>query len=253
MLLFQSCSSDNSSDSNNPDNSVVLLKTVITTSIVGSNQRVEAFNYFYNGTKIDYINFSITGYGASIEGKVVYTYSGNLISKYEIFDANNVLDSKFTFTYNNSQQVIERSKFKYGNNPYLQIKDVFTYNSDGTITRLSYEASTNTPLNLVANYTYTLQNNEIKTEVTANPSGLINKSTQYFYDTKNNPIKNVIGGNVLSTTAPRINSNNNLTQEIINYSNTTTTENFSITYNSNNYPISRTSSTGNLSQTYSYY
>lgn len=251
--MLQACSSDSSSDSNNPDNSVILVKSVTTSTNVGSLQNIETYDYFYNGTKIDHINFSITGSGASNEGKIVYTYSGNLISKYEIFDDTNVLKFKIIFTYNNSQQVIERSKIKYDNSPYVQLKDMFTYNADGTITRQSYEASINTQLELVTIYTYTLLNNEIKTEVESNPNGSIVKTTQYSYDSKNHPTKNVIGANVLSTSGPYANSNQNLIQKTINYSNSSNTETFAIIYNSDNYPISKTSSSGNLTQTYLYY
>ena len=132
FLILQSCSSDNSSDSNSNNNPLVLVKSMTKSFLGSSGQIVQTYNYFYNNAKIDHIDYSFNNGSNMIEtGKIVYTYNENLISKIEGFGSDNVLDFRYTYIYNNSNQVLECNQFwinDVNNSYYHSHKKIFTYN-----------------------------------------------------------------------------------------------------------------------------
>lgn len=260
FLILQSCSTDSASDSNTPDDSVVLVKSIIRSHdpntsnwAGGNNQRMD---YFYNGSKLDHMDWSwVDLNGTLIENNFIYTYNGNLITKTEGFN-NNTLMMRVTYTYNNSQQIIETNQFtrdEQANSIYHSHKSLFTYNPDGTVTEQYYEGSFNNPVQYVIRYTYTIADGEIRNIVEANPNGYINKTKVFSYDNKNNPFKNVTGFNLLlgGFMGGR---NYNVIQETVNYSaGSSNTKTYTYSYNSDNYPVSISSSFGSQSQTITYY
>ncbi len=259
FLMLQSCTSDSSSDSNNPNDTAVLVKTILRSHDPntsnwggGNNQRMD---YFYNGSKLDHMNWSwVDLNGTLIENNFIYTYNGNLITKVEGLN-NNTLMMRIIYTYNNSQQVVESNQFSRDsqtNSLYLGHKSLFTYNSDGTVSEQYYEGSINNPVEYVKRYTYTIADGEIRNIVEANPNGFISKTSVFTFDNKNNPFKNVTGVN------PFIGGfmggkNYNVIQETINYSSSSNAKNYTYTYNSDNYPVSITTPYGSQSQTITYY
>jgi hypothetical protein len=260
FIILQSCSTDSASDSNTPDDSVVLIKSIIrshdpnTSNWAGGNN--QRYDFFYNGSKLDYIDWSfIDENGTLIEDKIIFTYNGNLISKVESFN-NNTLMMRETYTYNNSQQIMETNQFsrdEQTNSMYHQFKSLFTYNPDGTVTELFHEGTENYPVQYYFRYTYTIADGEIRNVIEARPNGSIDNTKVFSYDNKNNPFKNVTGINLLMG-AFNGGRNYNVIQETVNSSaGSSNTITYTYSYNSDNYPVSISSSFGSQSQTITYY
>lgn len=222
-LVFTSCSKDDSPSEEN--SSLTLVKKMVLTS---TDEDLDSYwnstiNFTYNGSKlvqaIDEDNY-----------KLVYFYTGDLITKIEYYDGS-TLDGQDLFAYNASGKLVEYRDLQILSNN--EIKHVYTYNSNGTVTATEYQGTIgNTSAIPVTPDVYTFVNGEL----TSTNSGSIT------YDSKNNPFKNVTGYQEIIT--PEFSDdymiafgrNQNLVSAPVGTS--TTQGTFSThTYNSNNYPV----------------
>ena len=228
ILIFSSCNSSIEENQNVP---VGFLKRFTVSGMTGFVN----YDYYYEGNKISKV--------VSKHGIKRYTYTGNLITEIREFNRNLSLVSKKTFQYNANDELISSVLLFYDNN--YGTKQELVYNSDGTVLVKYYSGNLTSQNNFdysVLNY---FENNEIiKTEATFSFGDLI---TTYEYDSGNNPMSQVVGYkklNILGELADgfyfmlhngnqnnctkRIQEGNNIDCEVVDYS---------IAYNSANYPI----------------
>ncbi|MEX0596332.1 MAG: hypothetical protein WD512_07510, partial [Candidatus Paceibacterota bacterium] len=213
LFVLFSCSSNDSNDDSNPSTGGILLKRIETP---GS----QPYHYNYNGNKLNYVALGSTD--GSL-GKIQFTYSGDLITKWEYYELNQPTGYGETFSYANNKLV---QKKIYSDGLVLEVTYDYVYNSDGTVNETETDA--NNPL-VITKYYFDSNGNIIKS---------VEGSTEtiYEYDNKNLPYKNITGFNKIvpfseasgQNNATKIIGGNNIT--IINYE-----------YNSQNYPISKES------------
>ena len=172
-LILTSCSSDD--DSNNA--SVVLLKKAIDTYEDDSTYTTE---YEYSGNKI------IRSYDS--EGEyVLFTYTGNLITKLEFFLPDDTLEQVETYSYDSSDRLISFVRVfptdtDWGN------RETYSYNANGTVTANYYSGDYDSQTNLDDTATITISNNSV-TQI----SYTSGRTLTYTYDSKKNPMINVLG------------------------------------------------------------
>lgn len=230
---MQSCSPSDGNTSNS-DN-LFLLKKAIYTNPDG----VFTTNYNYNGNKILKVITSNFGYSN-------FTYSGDLISSVENYDVNNNLISKSLYNYNANNEIAYFIELFYSSNIGHRI--VYQYNSDGTVLSNQYTGN----LNIQNTLSYTCKiyflNGEVSSEVFSYGS---TKTINFTYDNKNHPNKNVIGFNKLSFAVYgpfESEKQHNIIQSVqFDNGNQTFLKQYQIQYNSDDYPISETKTTNNLS------
>lgn len=233
FLMLQACSSGDGSGNSSQG---VLLKKVL-----GADGSF--CNYSYNGDKLLKMTWND---GTSR----VISYTGNLITRSEIRDANNTFNGEFdTLSYSNGQLIQYKS---YYNNILLSKAD-FNYNVDGsrTITEMDYNYITG----IYQGTSFSKQyfdsvGNIIKIEH-LNSTNVITSTGIYLYDTMNNPMKNITGW----TNGPWGSSGlaNNLIKKTTSGTGINQITNYSYQYNNQNYPVSQVSTTGNTTSSCQYY
>ena len=236
FLLLQSCTSGNNENVNN-GNSIILCKHKVFSN--GSS-----WDYSYDGNKILMVK---TGNSVILK----YYYTGDLITKVETFDTNQIA-TRNTYIYNSANQLINEISVNYlpdPNNPAGNKTD-YTYNSNNTISFIYY-------LGLPGQYSIHssgviyLNNGEI-TSVNENYQNNVPNTSVMTrtYDNKNSPFKNILGINKILTRngagggfQSRINNpitigftNNNLIS-------------YSYQYNEQGYPVSEYVTNSNSSST----
>lgn len=239
FLLLQSCSPSDNNESNTDSTNVVLVKKIV-------NSDGES-NLSYDGTKLKKI--TLTG------GEYVnITYSGDLITKMEWFSSNNISEQRNEYTYSSNK--LTQSKL-YSTNNKLEETSTLTYNSDGSITDLESTFNGGTLPTSTTTYKkyFDSVGNFIKQEQYNN--NVLYGTIYYAYDTKNSPFKNITGWNYLT---PSLGANSLPTNNLISEKDstngtsqiTTKTINTYI-YNSQDFPISKTSTTYGQTSTETYY
>lgn len=240
-LFILSCSSSDSQDNSN--SGPVLLRKTITTNAQGT----QTTNFNYDGNKIVSATTS-----DGFENK--YYYTGELITKYEIYN-NTVLIHTRHYSYNSQNNLISSIELNHGNNQGN--RSTLTYNSNGTITYDMFSGDLISQTSLWGTYTATLTNGEIIT-LKNESNNIIYTST---YDSKNHFMKNVLGYskirmNLGSGTYRNVRGvSQNLTELKITPQTGSqyTNETIQLTYNAVNFPVSGTSrvysSTGSLLST----
>jgi len=223
LFALTSCSSDDSSSSDQATSTDVLVKRIIY-----SQEDPEGFNdiinYTYNGNKLVEGNY--------VDGtKEKYYYTGDLITKIEyVFDGE--VEEQELFTYNangklieyKDQDLVEDSEERY----------LFVYNADNTITETYFDG---TPQGLVS--TLTIENSEISKTV---QTGF--NTYKYTYDTKNSAFKNVTGYAEIAYAIHGDFELNGRSHNIVSIFDQTLNRNYmanTIQYNSNDYPTLVTS------------
>ena len=233
ILVLTSCSKDSASPvaEEQLTTNGTLLRKVITT--VGTD--VITDEYFYNGNKLLKV---VSSNGRRYE----YTYTGNLITKQDLFE-NNVLKSTENNQYNADQKITEKKILNYPNSKAFRCD--YTYNTDGTVTVKEYSGDFTTQTTQTVNRKIFLFSNgdvekiEEYVVVNGNPVTRINS---YTYDTKNTPTNAILGYNKIKlweVVGASGNSHNNTAIYFASTESNTTpyTVNPSYTYNSFNYPI----------------
>lgn len=173
-LVLTSCSSDESSSSSTTP---ILLTKIIDTYEDDSTYTTE---YEYSGNKI------IRSYDS--EGEyVLFTYTGNLITKLEFFLSDDTLEQVETYSYDSSDRLISFVRVQPTDTDWGQ-KETYTYNTNGTISVNYYSGDYNSQTTLDQTGVITFLNGEISQIATSDGN-----TDDYTYDNKNNPLKNVLG------------------------------------------------------------
>lgn len=235
-----SCSTNSSNDnSNNPASTGLLVKTITTTSRLGSG--TQTFNY--NGNKL--IN-SISSDGSYS----TWTYNGEYI-----IAANSVNSSEgsgYIDTFNYSTNLLTSSTHNSNtSNSSDTYNSTYTYNLDGSITEIKTGTYTNTTGNTSSSTNkyirFYSQGNCVKKDNYSILNGIttLTGSTTYSYDTNNLPSKNITG--FYAWLNPQgISINNEINQIEKNAAQViTSTLQRNYQYNSQNYPV-----TANLTSTF---
>lgn len=239
FLILQSCSSDENGNSDSNETNVVLVKKIVN-SIDGE------INLSYNGTKLTKMTFTGGGY-------VNITYSGDLIDKMEWFSSNNVSEQRNEYSYSSNK--LTQFKLYSSNNKLEEISNL-TYNSDGSITELIsiYNGKTLPSSTISYKKYFDSVGNIIKQEQFSN--NVVIATRFYTYDKKNSPFKNVTGINIVGISGLGFFSKNNiLSEEISSTSSPQMTKDVANTYqyNSQDFPISKTSTSYGQTSTETYF
>jgi hypothetical protein len=170
-----------------------------------------------NITKLISNSFTNTNTGNTTVSKmkVVYTYTGNLITKKESLDAAGVVMNSTVYVYNDKNKMTSETFTGPQGNVY---KYVYVYNDDGTVTVTQYRTSVS---GVVSAFGYTtvctfLNGNMVK-YVASHPS-TNDDSTEtrtFVYDAKNKPDKYILG---FSNLFGGIANLNNMISEAYTYS-----------------------------------
>lgn len=240
-IILTSCSEDENTTANNATY-VLPIKDIYT----NSSGQVYTTNHTYNGNKIVASDNGII--------KFVYTYTNDLITKKEVRDSNtNYLFSYISFTYDNSQRLIQNLSIDQPLN--TGVKVLYEYNTDGTVFENVYLGTATSQTNFEESSKYFLgSNGEIIKVETYTSAGMT--TYNYSYDNKNNPFKNVLNLNKLRPFSN--NFYNQISSTTTNPSNVIiNTSTSSYTYNSDNFPVfvvaTSVSNTGSTSTTSTQY
>ncbi len=231
ILILQSCSS---SDSNLSSSSSVLVKKSIYTD--PSGVYITTFST-YNGNKAfeqkTYIN-------DVLYGTTRITYNGELITKAESFDTNNILIEKDIYNYDINNKLASYIELDYRSNQFR--RNVYDNSLVGLVTYNCYEGDEFYQNNLVSTGEITFQNGEISKHV--EHTGATTKTSTFTYDNQNSPSKNVLGLDrvsyaVIGTFTCQI--NHNLIQMKVIYSGNSNgyINDYQHTFNNDGYPITR--------------
>lgn len=174
-MVLASCSSDDSiSETTNPtEESAILVKRLVEKYEDGST---DTTLLTYEGTKIKTITDS--------DGSIVFTYTGNQITKEDFLNVAGVREQTDTFEYNAEGKL---SVFRRLDGDF-SYKEVYTHNANNTISVAIFdgnEAAQTTPNGTA---TITLVNGEVSRILHSD-----GHEHNYLYDNRNNPSKNVTG------------------------------------------------------------
>lgn len=222
-LVFTSCSKDDDSGVDEAEN-ILLKKTILTE---GGN--TETYDWTYDGNKL-VSNISNDG------SKLLYTYTGDLLTKIEEFDGAS-LEFTTNYFYNNGK-LVSMEEISTGSSQ--KERTDYTYNSDGTVsfTKYSIVIATNATSTINNGKLFFANNNVIKREEISTYSTI---TTTYLYDDKKNPFMNVVGLDKLFD-EPRSSKNNVVKEtEVVENTSGGTTNTYITTnvytYNASGYPI----------------
>lgn len=235
FLILQSCSSGDSSGSNEAAN-VVLIKSIV------SSDGETIFSY--EGTKLIKSTFG--------REYTKFTYSGDFITKIEFFDANNESLQRDEFTYSSNKL----TQFKlYSADFGLEGLYNYNYNADGsvTISGTEYNGVNLVDEGVIGKIYFDTSGNKIKEEEIVKNAVI---STKYFtYDTKNSPHKNITGLKYLNINGSFFSGNNLLSEKysLIGSSQIFTDIVNTYQYNNQDYPISNISVENGKSTQESFY
>lgn len=219
VLTLFSCSSDSESS----EESLLLIKKIVTVS----NDIERTTSFTYNGAKLNTIE---------VDGYVLeHTYSGDNIVNVKRYSGG-ALEGETFYEYDNLGRV-SSELFVYYFGDFSQ-KNIYTYNSNNTI---SYEMLSGDQFSQSPNGNSGLitqgSNGEILKIQVFNQGAVLN-SDVYTYDTNNNPFKNIVGYDKLPVNTDKI--FNVTTSAYFNANQETNTNSiFEYTYNSNNFPAKR--------------
>ncbi|ESU29338.1 hypothetical protein FLJC2902T_07340 [Flavobacterium limnosediminis JC2902] len=233
-LLFASCSSESDGDSGS---SVPNGGSLVKRAVANGN----TFEYSYSGNKIVSIK--------ALNQLRAFAYTGNLITKMYISQNNNPqIDYEVKYVYDTYQRLIEETSFNHLD--LTATKKIFTHNSDRTISYQNYSGDF-TNQNIVGrNGVYHMNANGEVFKKEEFYQGNLSFRQEYTYDSKNNIFINIIGFGKLLTFEGGM-FNNILTSHYYDSTNTLVSG-FSnqYVYNSDDFPISMTTTATNSSSTY---
>ncbi|MVO09308.1 hypothetical protein GOQ30_09075 [Flavobacterium sp. TP390] len=214
-VVLTSCSSDDSSN----ESSTILVTKIIETYEDGSTYTE---NFYYNGNKLIKVEDS-DGESETF----VYDSNGKLISGIEkYYDGSNLITGNVNYVYNAQNKL---SSIEYHDNLHFD----YTYNSNGTITEDNYDSN-----GFADTFIYTFLNNNV---VAIEESSII---TTYQFDTKNSPFMNVYSPYELFRSYFDYDYNNATNKLYNNSTADSRSSTYTYIYNSDNFPIKRTETTG---------
>jgi hypothetical protein len=234
FLLLQSCSSS----SNNSENvsSIVLCKRQ---SWVNGY-----FDYTYDGNKI-----LTATYGGQLAFK--YFYTGDLITKVEDYDSNELIRATI-FTYNNNKQLITEVALYYLPET-LGFRRTFSYNSSNTISTVEYVGTLSLQNTIIRTGTITLINGEEAIRSFLQIENNTIYTTTKTFDDKNFPFKNVLGVDKIFPSSNVGFAGRKYNVISVNYNNPSSAYNYNYQYNDQGYPISQVSTNGSTSSSCQYF
>lgn len=219
-LAFASCSkNEDESATVTPvvgPNGILLKRDVYT-----YNSVTKETNYTYTGNKLNRVTYFNGEYD-------VYIYTGDLITEIRRFNNANTLLSTNDFHYNSNNKLVGHHDL--GSGVY---EESFVHNSDGTISFTDFFGN--------SGMIY-FQNGEIIRRTKNYNGGRVDERT-YTYDGMNSPYKNIIGLDQIVFTFTNIDYgmyHNQLTFLFTSTVNPTDSQSSTYTFNSNNFPITRT-------------
>jgi len=176
MVLISSCSSDDSTDAA----SEKLLPTkIVETTVENGKSGSLTYTFTYDGNKLKEIALSDAS-------KSVYTYTGDLITKVELFRSG-VLQSTDVYAYEGGKLASRISTTAFG---FSQEKLTFVYNANGTVNANESEIINKQEIKYDSTTLYTFANgNMISSEYI---NGEREKITSTF-DDKKSPFTNITG------------------------------------------------------------
>lgn len=191
-LVLTSCSND---DNNSSEDTSILPKT-ITYSYPSPDLGTNTKNTItYDGNKI--VSSISSG------GKILFTYTGNVITKQQLFDVDSkgveTKDMEAQYTYENGKLKtrITREYFttQYPNGTYIG-KTIYTHVSNNLISYIDYTVDADTQIETkISEGTFTYKDGNLVED--KNVRGTSTSTRTYEYDTKNNPLKNILGLDLL--------------------------------------------------------
>ena len=219
VLLLSSCSSD----SENSDSDLVLIKKIVTVF----NDSSSTISFTYNGTKLNTIKF---------ENYVLeHTYSGDQIMNVKRYSGQ-MLEGETFYEYDNLGRVASEL-FVYYLGDFSQ-KNTYTYNDNNTISfqMLSGDQFSQSPNGKSGLITQGSNGEALKVEVFN--EGVFSSSEVFTYDAKNSPYKNITGYDklpmnreIISNLIASVSLNADLNME--------TNSNYEYSYNGGNFPENR--------------
>lgn len=239
-LIFTSCSNDDNSSSENRSILPKTISYIYPDKFLGTNS---TSTLKFDGNKII----------SSIESdaKTVFIYSGDFITKQEVFDTDKqgkeIKDQEVVYSYENGK--LKTRIFKeditdqYPDGSYIE-KTAYTHISNEQISYINYSIDKNTKLETKINEGILIykDGNLVKEEQKFNS---IKRTSVYEYDTNSNPLKNILGFNLLLNEISDVAKNN------IIKTTRTSSENANSAvflknyiYNENGYPQKKTSFAG---------
>jgi hypothetical protein len=240
FLITLACISCSKSDSESNDSSSILLKKTVNST---GNFTTE---YIYDGNKLLRINTSAGVY-------VLHTYSGNLIMKAGQYYNNDQRITETIYTYNADNNI--SSAKTIDNQGSIGNTTLYNYNADGTISYEEYSGDATNQNTLIRTGKIWRNNEGEISKIETYQNGVLVFRKENTYDDKNASLKNIIGFDKLLLSDSG-NKRNIVTSKTYD-ANGALTSGYSnqITYNSNNYPSSMTTTlnTGSTSTVQYYY
>lgn len=219
LTLLTACSGDDSPGTTTPpEETALLLKKIIETS---ENGETTTYTYNYENNKLK----SIVGTDNS---NITYTYVDNLITGKTV--VNNILKQETVTKYNDENKMISVIHLIHNteNNLQLGLKELYTYNEDGTTTVKSYQGNLESQTEYTGSMVVSYPTENTLQHLTDDGIKII-----YTFDGKNNPRKTALETNLVYT-------QNLLTGVEVSSTQPKTIFENTYIYNSKNYPISST-------------
>lgn len=183
MVLISSCSSDDNNSSES-ENAVLLPKKITETVVEDGKSGSLTYTFSYDGNKLKEIALSDAS-------RSVYTYTGDLITKVELFKSG-ILQSTDVYAYEAGKLVSKITTRE--SNKSSQRKLTFVYNANGTVNANESEIIDRQEIKYDSTTLYTFANGNIASSEYIN--GEREKITSTF-DDKKSPYINITGAKLL--------------------------------------------------------
>ena len=227
ITMMTSCSDDDSSNTNDPEEFGLLPKQITYTY---GNGDVSTTTYNYDGNKI-------TGYTATGGYDVDYTYTNGFLTKIVTH-----MDSDFigetTFTYDDNNKLATRVTMNPDGDGMFAMKIVYTHNNDGTITLTYFSGDEEEQTESLGSNLITMENGNITSITLYELDGSVNYTTYFTFDNKYSAFKNVFANDILVLSEGRGGVNNILTSILSPFPDHVLSSEY--TYNSEDLPVTQT-------------
>ncbi|WP_316634403.1 hypothetical protein [uncultured Flavobacterium sp.] len=181
-LVLTSCSSDDSSK--DAASETLLPKKIVETTVENGKSGSVTYTITYDGNKLKEIALSDAS-------RSVYTYTGDLITKVELYRSS-ILQSTDVYAYENGKLTSKITTKAFGSSP--QQKLTFVYNANGTVNANQSEIIDRQEVKYDTTTLYTFLNGNLVTSEYINSERDKVSST---FDDKKSPFSSVTGAKLL--------------------------------------------------------
>ncbi|SNR51597.1 hypothetical protein [Flavobacterium sp. ov086] len=182
-LMLTSCSSDDSSSE--AASGTLLPKKIVETSVENGKSGSVTYTVTYDGNKLKDIALSDAS-------RSVFTYTGDLITKVELFYSSE-LQSTDVYAYENGKLISKITTKAFGSTPPQKL--TFVYNANGTVNANQSEIIDGKEVKYDTTTRYTFANgNMISSEII---DGVLREKITSTFDDKKSPFVNVTGVKLL--------------------------------------------------------